>query len=44
MQINFKNMTDEKFNSNALNNVNQMLSYGYATSVDENKRTGENSV
>ena len=39
MQINFKNMIDEKFNSNVFNNGNRILSYTSATTVDDNKRT-----
>ena len=44
MQINFKNMIDEKFNSNALNNGNRILSYASATALDDNKRTSENLI
>ena len=39
MQINFKNMTDKKLNSNFFNNGNRILSYTSATTVDDNKRT-----
>ena len=44
MKINFKNMIDEKFNSNALINGNRILSYAPATTADDNKRTRENSI
>ena len=36
-------MADKKFNSNALNNSNWILSCPSATAVDDNKRTSENA-
>ena len=44
MEIIFKNMIDEKFNSNVLNNGNRIVLYTSATVAYVKKRISENSI